>query len=609
MQLLKITLCKFLGFLTILINQFVVAYEPASLVDDKGNKIYKIEKIDYAFYYPIWMPTIKEMYGSELAVRESFAPSAMVDTNGDLYTITLFTFQTKEGPVFKISKYCNGSYSTSISTFYPWEKIPGITPQCLSEPSFDHSNFSDIPVTIDEEKKMFKDYIHNAFMPCLAQEIDGGSDYIYGFVYVPPTRLMNVQVDTKQYSGAEYGSTEGMLFFKIKKNGLVNLTTTYTPHTKYRCFQYSRLFPRCVKHKIDGEAIQPYFGNFAACYNSKTNNIHLYHGADLTKTQDDYSPSNPNICHSVFSTSGICSGFTLADDRIWQNLHINPRFVQCGDYSYFMCTNDGYIPGLFMQSISNDSLWLKIKGVCPYIYLDGGAVKGGWSFSRYNFDFLVLDAGDEKNNIWCVLGFQGQNSYSGLTAAQGWSSTYCNFSYGNASLFIWSFPITNNTISYTIEDPSYGVKFDTIDRGNSNGCTYAAYPEYIQNVIYTTECGSNSALKPQEAGNSNRRLYLNTQKMCVYKNYIIYAYCYPGKSGKGNHLYIGYAPYIITSDSQLRLLTKIEFKDKEDNSFITDCDRIISLDCKNGHIWLTYMANNNTEYKYFYIKASDLVKE
>ena len=95
---------------------------------------------------------------------------------------------------------------------------------------------------------------------------------------------------------------------------------------------------------------------------------------------------------------------------------------------------------------------------------------------------------------------------------------------------------------------------------------------------------------------------------------IIYAYCYPGKTGKGNHLYIGYAPYVITSNVQLRLLTKTEFKDADGNSFITDCSRIISLDCKNGHVWLTYMAKNdsgveNACYKYFYIKASDLVGE
>ena len=91
---------------------------------------------------------------------------------------------------------------------------------------------------------------------------------------------------------------------------------------------------------------------------------------------------------------------------------------------------------------------------------------------------------------------------------------------------------------------------------------------------------------------------------------IIYAYCYPGKgNGQGNHLYIGYAPYVIESNVQLRLLTKTEFKDAGGNSFITDCSRIISLDCKNGHVWLTYMNSDNTAYKYFYIKASDLVGE
>ena len=122
-----------------------------------------------------------------------------------------------------------------------------------------------------------------------------------------------------------------------------------------------------------------------------------------------------------------------------------------------------------------------------------------------------------------VLCFQGQNKHSGLTATQGWSNTYCNFPCGNASLLLWSFPITSGTVSYTIEDPiqkELDTKFDTIDRENESGCVYGAYAEYIQNIIYTTECGSTSAVKPQETGDKNKRLYLNTQKMCTYKNYI-----------------------------------------------------------------------------------------
>jgi len=160
-------------------------------------------------------------------------------------------------------------------------------------------------------------------MPCLAQEPDEGSDYLYGFVYIPTTRLMNIEVKTSQYSGAENGGTEGMLFFKIKKDGLSNLTTTYTPHTKYRCFQYNCLFPKWIKHKSDGKSSQPYYGNFMVCYNSKNKNIHLYHGADLTQGQDTYSSSSPSICHTIFSENGTCNSFTSAHHERWQYLKIN----------------------------------------------------------------------------------------------------------------------------------------------------------------------------------------------------------------------------------------------------------------------------------------------
>ena len=588
---------------------------------DGSTQKYKMGTInDSGFYYNYWMPTMASNYGSEAAVRESFAPSAMVDDNGNLYAISLWGFGNtngSNGPYFAIHKYVDGSLSKRITDFYPWTKIPGVTPQCSEVPKFDHNIIE--ALSVEAEKEMFKRYIHNAFMPCLAQEIDGGSKWLYGFVYIPTTRLMNIKVTTDDYEYVEEGGTEGMLFFKIKKDGLSELKTTYTPQKVCRYFQYDRLFPRIIKHGNTEGGFQPHSGNFKACYNSGNRTIHLYHSANL----DGYLTNSPDFCRSIFDEDGKYQGTSndknsTLDEGIF-NLVLPPKFVKSGDYLYFMCIKDGYVPMLFMQSITSNEIYLKIKYLWSLIYLDGSAGygTGGWTFSRYDYDFLVLDAGDKKNKIWCVLCFQGQNKYSGLSETQGWSNTYCNFPCGNASLLLWSFPITNSTVGYTIEDPiqeNLDTKFDAIGGKNESSCTYGAYAEYVQNVIYTTECGSTSAVSPDQSGDESKRLYLNTQKICTYKNYIIYAYCYPGKTGKGNHLYIGYAPYVITSNVQLRLLSKTEFKDADGNSFITDCSRIISLDCKNGHVWLTYMAKNdsgveNACYKYFYIKASDLVGE
>ena len=48
MQLRKFSLCKFLGFLTILINQSIIAYQPKCLMEGDSEK-YKIDSIDYGW--------------------------------------------------------------------------------------------------------------------------------------------------------------------------------------------------------------------------------------------------------------------------------------------------------------------------------------------------------------------------------------------------------------------------------------------------------------------------------------------------------------------------------------------------------------------------------
>jgi len=90
MRLRKLSLCKLLGLLAIFISQSVVAYVPKSLMNGSSPK-YKMGVIDSGdFCYSYWMDTtMASNYGSEDAVRESFAPNAMVDTNGDLYAISL----------------------------------------------------------------------------------------------------------------------------------------------------------------------------------------------------------------------------------------------------------------------------------------------------------------------------------------------------------------------------------------------------------------------------------------------------------------------------------------------------------------------------------------
>ena len=92
-----------------------------------------------------------------------------------------------------------------------------------------------------------------------------------------------------------------------------------------------------------------------------------------------------------------------------------------------------------------------------------------------------------------------------------------------------------------------------------------------------------------------------------------YCYCYPGKK---KQLYLGYAPITIDANNKVHLMTKCEFKspDTSENwgdSFgeFTSCARIISMDCKKGHLWITWLNATDSSYKCFHMQAKDLVGE
>ena len=83
-------------------------------------------------------------------------------------------------------------------------------------------------------------------------------------------------------------------------------------------------------------------------------------------------------------------------------------------------------------------------------------------------------------------------------------------------------------------------------------------------------------------------------------------------------MYLGYAP-IYVKDGKVHLLTKCEFRASEEpwsDSFgdFRYCTRIVSLDCKNGHVWITWVDDccwfgDACQYNYFHILAKDLVGE
>lgn len=133
---------------------------------------------------------------------------------------------------------------------------------------------------------------------------------------------------------------------------------------------------------------------------------------------------------------------------------------------------------------------------------------------------------------------------------------------------------------------------------------------YAQNVIYNIPLirGREGKDVSNTSVTDDKRLYLNTQMMVPYfaasgQKYFIYAYCYPGHS---RELHLGYAPFMIDDDDHVRLLPKSEFRPFGN---FTSCSRIISMDLKNGHLWITFMNSDSTAYYAFHISAKDLVGE
>ena len=135
---------------------------------------------------------------------------------------------------------------------------------------------------------------------------------------------------------------------------------------------------------------------------------------------------------------------------------------------------------------------------------------------------------------------------------------------------------------------------------STSGANWTGGPE---NVIYTTNISCCNASTSDTC--SEATLYKNTHKFVVYKDYIIYAYCYPGKS---KQLILGAARYYIDSQHQFHLLTKTEFRDKDGNSFgtLTNCDRLVFMDIKDGHLWLVWKSSDLC-FRMMYVNAQDVI--
>lgn len=573
-------------------------YIPASLVGVNGNKLYHFGSIDTfdsisaiylqqgtnaKGYYAYWIGVLYyNKYGSSIqTTRESIYPSAMVDADGILYTLDLWSFNNAvQGACFRLGKYMPGVTSVSQSSIYlyPWYEYAKSTTTfcCGCMPGY----------ADDEDYQKFLRMGHNYFSPTIAQEVlsDGTkSDYLYIFGLFPPARWCK-----SNKSGWEM---EGLGSLKIRKSNFnvektsVILRNDVGDSLGLSCQHLRVRASNCLPLPVSGFIKAGFDGNYINVYHiahidSTLPNVQIY-----SKTYNANDLSCPSSTWKAVPNTGTGC----------EQIMLYPRFQRFDDKIYWGSTLNGYALnlGIIYNNNSSQKLW---DSYCDWVESWNSAVGA----TRYQKDFCIIKNGNQL--IACILGFKAATTAynaSDFSQKYGWATSYVSWGLSSLVCVLYSFPLSNGTAAQKIS--------------GYNSTDLKTYP---QNIIYNTSItrANGSAVDSiNTTALGDRRLYLNTQNIVTYTTnsghrYFIYAYCYPGKS---KQLYLGFAPYIIDADNHVRLLTKSEFRDNNGNSFgnFTSCSRIISMDLKNNHLWITFMNADNSCYYYFHIKASDLVGE
>lgn len=654
------------------------AYEPITLNDKNQKPKYQFKEIGCGFYYTRynnWMPKLKDAYSKTcstpiLAVRRSIVPATMVDPKGTLFTVSLCNFDNN-GPQFQLGEYwysqAEKTIKEKIEKYYPW--------QWAYNPREGEKVFLALGrnpcLTIDKtDVNLFKWGFHNVFHPCISQEVNS--------VCSTCVRVLHFFPDIRLLIG-EPGNNGGIVFLKHTKTKLgkeeygvsVNSEVSQDEEatdeagsedqssnsegtaTEESSEEPSTVIPDILddsdegtakivrdkgntrnasgnslgwNHVLSRWATEDQFGRpttgFANCLGNfqafhGSNNMYLYH---LCRDGDNVLKERGGVIHYNCYNRKTFERIGGAD--VQTNLRqtacgIIPRFIRVGSYVYFATFYDGYWMRFYrVKADTSTNEAPELLATCALdIYME--TMIGECSEAPYSFDFCVLDkdgtpstaSSKDEDKILCVFHVGGGKEASAagtLTEAYRWSVKGVD-------------GVQNVTSALA----------STVIPSSSSSVTYLT--AWAQNVIYVTnhrrwnrELVSITNLEKDDS----YRVYLNSHKIVPYtsrsgKHYIIYAYCYPGKK---QSIYLGYAQYYIDSN-RLRLLSKTEFKEAEDGGawgdsfgdFASGCTRIVSMDLRNGNLWITFLKETNVyttdhatedaQYFYFHILAEDLIQE
>ena len=574
---------RWIGLIGIIFSlQDSFGYTPGSI-----SEKYQSSTIESSIWDSWWLATTMTDNWGKQVVRQSLAPSAMVDANGTLFTLNFYNSVSSDGIYFHLRKYTENNYSVSSTktTVYPWTHfgtdirsvVPSDTPVVLSMGTRpDLSKKSDDPF-------YFKSYIHNTYNGCIAQDVNTvASDRVVLFFPIANLRI-----------AASSGDFAGILQYTYNKSTMERANTpgVYSGWNQDNGYSYYHWRPR---RNHDSHDYNIELGNYTAWhYGGK---VHLNWIA--TKTAKGFD--NTGIC---WQYNDNWDHWNSADFYNSGNeatgIATYPRYIRFGDYTYGLYSREGGSYTIITRSGVSDGSFSSHQD-WHSCFRNKNHLNEAFNYhTTHQYDFCIVKASD-GTGIICMLGIRPvqENSTDGtvLSAVKDsrWSSTHLSGGRNHYALMLSSCKIG--------EDP---------------GPCY----EDPQNMIYTTELTTGSACPvtcscSRTAGEyKTTQLYKNTHKCCVYETngnqYIIYCYCYPGKT---KQLYLGYARCWIDSNYKVQLGPKFEFRETASpwsNSFsnFTSCARIISMDCRNGHLWITWMSADDSSYYYFHIRAKDLVGE
>jgi hypothetical protein len=472
---------------------------------------------------------MKSVWGSDLKVLEKIHPGIIIDSTGTLYYTMMDVGNWFGGKAFYVGKISPTNSSGRV--------IVEVDQKVGSNYSWPWNGMNSF-----NEDATFSKVAWVSLAPCMAQEVNGTTDYVHAIVYVLPSRWWNTS------SGPD---TEGLLFVKIKKSDLSVAASSFVGKTSacvtgngfgdFTTLTYNRNVFTAVNNVSEKKTVI-----FWPHKNKSGTNYETEHLTSNTSHRQLLQIDNDTLGQSFYGTVELGPSNTVC---------LEPRLMVVNN-KYHLVASSGYTPVVGQMDYNYSYLFAPIStDQIGHFDVSGNTAAG----CNYHCDFNTIGG---KFHVLAMT-----------KTSRIWSASYISWNTSYVVLALFNFDLAQKTVNCPNEN-----------------CI----------AVFPVTTGTH------EEATSATTLYKNTHMFVTYNNYIIYAYCYPGKK---THLILGAARYGLDANNNMRLLTKREFTDNTGDSFghLTNCSRIIFMDVKNDYLWIVFASVDNKTFFYFCIKAQDVI--